>query len=148
MLPAPDTRRVAFGASLRDVKLNSQAANIRTFSEERGTEDDKLIKLAVQEADQLIFLGCAPHKQNLALIRPQQNKLGRCFGTCYLPPPEDRHAKPSMESFAAPTGASFGVAIRSWPRPQSLLGMFEDQTIFEPLTSLQFVAKHGIQWIA
>ena len=74
---------VPFGAKTYNMlDLSSQ---IKTFSEKVSeSENINKIRLAVQEAEIIVFLGFAFHRQNLDLIRPKSNsKVKKIFATAY-----------------------------------------------------------------
>jgi hypothetical protein len=138
--------RVTFGSELYAFNLLEQAMNIRTFSEERGSEEDAEIRAVMAEARQLVFLGCAFHPQNLKLIQPDENKIERAYGTCYMVPSEDKFASPPMETFAIPTARAFYETLANWRRTSPRMTLAERQVNFEPLTCRQLVGKYGGQW--
>jgi hypothetical protein len=141
-----DSNVVGFGAHLDDLDLNRLASNIKTFSEERASGDDDEPKRFIESADQLIFLGCAYHPQNLRLLRPQVRRFRRVYGTCYTPPPGDPngHSSPPLAEFSAPTGRAFSDELGSWPLPNGWTGATE--VTFQSHTSLQMITKYGAQW--
>lgn len=137
----PSRPAVPFGAILAGLDLNGLADNILTFSEERGSEIDARVKQMCSTAEQVIFLGCAYHPQNLKLLKAEVARPRRFYGTCYTPPPQDKLSQPSLESFCAPTRHSFETALQAWPSQGATT------TQFEPLTCRQLVAKYAPLWI-
>lgn len=147
-LGGPDSIR--FGEDWADLDLTQASKTIRTFSEEMASDSYKSARAMVAAASQVIFLGCAPHKQNMVLIRPTEPvAVKRVFGTAYHPAPVDpsANAAPSIDQFAAPTITTFTSMVDAWPRlsnrpPLSLSGVH-----FEPLTSRQLIARYGSGWL-
>lgn len=142
----PGESRVEFGSDPERLWLERQATSIRTFSEERGTTEDQEIKAALRDAAQIVFLGCAFHRQNLRLIEPADTQFEAAYGTCYVPAPQDPAglAVDPMVNFSAPTASAFSAALRSWRTtapPTTAI-------TFAPLTSLQLVTKYGAEWEA
>lgn len=141
---------IRFGEDWEGLDLTQAAKTIRTFSEEMASESYKTARAMVASAFQVIFLGCAPHKQNMVLIRPtEQVSVRKVFGTAYQPAPIDPsgNAAPGIEQFAGPTVATFTAMVDSWPRqphhpPLSMAG-----TSFEPLTNRQLIARYGSAWL-
>lgn len=135
-----------FGQELRRVDLGGVAENILTFSEERGSAVDLEVHEVMAKAEQLIFLGCAYHPQNLRLLRPEWCRFGYAYGTCYMPPPQDPLALsvPSLSEFATPTAMAFEHELRHWSRhPHDSLW----NVVFQSLTAKQLVAKYAAEWI-
>jgi len=139
---------VRFGEKLEVANLESIAANIRTFSEEKRSEEIELVREFVATAERLIFLGCAPHPQNLALLRPPNFRANSVYATMYMPPPRDPEgqATPPMAEFAAPSIEAFIGTIQTWPREGTSSSMPKQWCFVEPLTSRQLVLKYGSQW--
>lgn len=137
-----------YGKKTSRANLKYIAKNIRTFSEERATNEDDQIKTALADATQVIFLGCAFHPQNIRLISPEASWASAVYGTCYVVPPADpnRHATPRLEDFASPTASAFRRAVGYWSHPNG--GKSDRFTAFDPLTCRQMLAKYGSDWRA
>jgi hypothetical protein len=84
-LPWQDLRtHVSFGGRHRNANLIDIANQIRTFSERVEGDDPTLtaIRLEVQEAEQIVFLGFGFHELNMKLLNPETtSKVRRAFGT-------------------------------------------------------------------
>jgi hypothetical protein len=84
-LPWQDSRtNVSFGGVGRNANLMDIAKQIRTFTERVGTDDPTLaeIRLQVQEAEIIVFLGFAFHQLNMQLLTPDvSSNVRRVFGT-------------------------------------------------------------------
>jgi hypothetical protein len=84
-LPWQDPRtNVSFGGVGRNSNLLDIANQIRTFTERVGGSDPTLatIRLQVQEAETIVFLGFAFHELNLELLKPEAaGNVRRVFGT-------------------------------------------------------------------
>lgn len=74
---------VGFGAE--QCNLRKVAAGIRTFSEGlRFDRDRKLIKNAIANADQIVFLGFAFHPLNMEILEVDQpSNISKVFGTTF-----------------------------------------------------------------
>jgi len=67
-----DQPQIAFGDN-EDINLLDIAGNIKTFSEQMDDEDAlDALRTHVAEAETLVFLGFAFHRQNLELIKPPE----------------------------------------------------------------------------
>jgi hypothetical protein len=145
-LGQPPGSSIAFGEEELDSdRLRYFSKYIRTFSERREDGEDLRIKKTISEADQIIFLGCALHRQNFDLLRPVLRNFTDVYGTCYLPAPPDLHSKPSIETFSLPLQEAMRREMLSWPagqRDHSFPNM-----VFEPLTCRQFIQKHKHRWV-
>lgn len=139
---------VRFGASPKRQNLTTLAKFIKTFSEERASNEDETIKSALAEASQVIFLGCALHPQNLRLISPATSWYRSAYGTCYMPPPSDPDgfAAPSMLEYAVPTINQFTDAVSAWRAPSD--AAISRRIEFEPLTARQLMSKYAPAWRA
>lgn len=82
-LPSGMQTGLDFGAS--ELSFRVGARSIRTFMEEIESANAKRIELAMREADKVIFLGCAFHKQNLEVLFPDPEYVSqaRAWGTTY-----------------------------------------------------------------
>ncbi len=140
------SKPVPFGARLEGLNLNELAGNILTFSEERASETDDRVREYVELSEQIIFLGCAYHPQNLALLRPNRSSWNTAYGTCYIVPPEDKMSHPNLDTFSAPTAAAFTKAIQGWPVDNALIQAKQRIPLFEPLTCLQLTEKYRVEW--
>ena len=95
-----DQPKVGFGAEPVVGQLGDLAEQIRTFTE--GTDPQLSEVLAIRnhvaEADKLLFLGFAYHRQNINLLKSEEkfrsNPNARCWGTAYGISDNDR---PSIE---------------------------------------------------
>ena len=144
--PPTQTGVVPFGSELYRVNLNEIAENILTFSEERQSQTDHHLKRITGSSNQIIFLGCAYHSQNLRILEPDTAVFKRAYGTCYNVPPKDpkNFSVPHISEFSAPTADAFERALRRW---RYLLGATGGRVIkFEAHTSAQFIAKYGAEW--
>lgn len=66
---------VPFGTSLQDVDLLHAAKGIKTFSEQVSSDLTlRLIRTAMSNAKQIVFLGFAFHQQNMALLRCEKGE--------------------------------------------------------------------------
>lgn len=79
------SRRFAFGR-IDDLVLASDS--IRTFTEQVADSNELArIRLLVEEATRLVFLGFGFHRQNMELLAPKQLRAAKhVFGTAYLAP--------------------------------------------------------------
>jgi len=138
-------------ASFQPLTLPGQiqhvAAGLRTFSEKRGSGENHPIIEAMHYAERIIFLGCAFHRQNLALIKPRELTAEDIFGTAYIPAPEDplHHSRPSLADFSAPTIASVGNELSSW-YDQMNPNQRSPNLYFHPMTISQMIAHYGFRW--
>lgn len=144
---ARGARHVRFGSNLVGLELQELASNILTFSEERRSETDYAVRELMANASQIVMLGCAFHRQNLELLKPETAKFTHAYGTCYHPPPMDESSVglPTLETYAEPTRRSFEETFQRWARDPSLP---TPQVTFEPLTAKHFIAKHAPLWAA
>jgi len=77
---------VAFGATLNTNGYIQAVQNIRTFTEQVEDEDSLTrIKHAITNAETIIFLGFAYHKQNMEILKPisKERAVNAIFGTAY-----------------------------------------------------------------
>lgn len=135
---------VPFGQSLSGINLSKLAEAIQTFSEERRSEEHSNIDELVGGADRLILLGCHPHPQNLALLKPDTFSASEVFMTAHLAPPADPNQNLSatgMDAFARPTMTALMNVFGNWHSPPSTVQI-------EASTSLQMVSKYGFVWTA
>jgi len=75
---------VPFGAP--DLFVAKAAEGIRTYNEGHPDEDVVRIRKTIDEADKIVFLGCAFHNQNLELLfgeAPTQSRAKTIHGTCF-----------------------------------------------------------------
>jgi hypothetical protein len=143
--PLAGRRGVPFGASTAD--LIDVASNIRTYSEAVSDDELKDAREFLANSAQIVFLGCAYHRQNLDLLQ-SRNRLAfglKIYGTHYVPPPADpdEHATIGMREFLGPalplTAMDIWDAVgASDPRA--------DRVILEPLTSRQLIEMYGPVW--
>lgn len=140
--------KAAYGQELGRVDLIQVSDGIRTFSEEIGSREHAGIKELLMTADRLVFMGCAFHRQNIGLIRPDTNSLSRVDGTMYFPAPQDPdgHATMSMTAFSEPVILELINRISDWPRGPGLARMNPRQFRIEALTNRQLIARHGPEW--
>lgn len=76
---------VAYGQKLQHVNLIEMASTIRTYNEQiDGCCDQAEITRLIQEATNIVFLGFAFHKQNMALLRKPFASNHGSYGTAYL----------------------------------------------------------------
>ncbi len=145
----PLDSKADYGQELDQIDIGSVSDGIRTFSEEIGSQEHADIRALVGQAERLVFLGCAYHRQNLDLIRPTTNKLSRVDGTMYAPPPVDPagHASMSMGAFNEPAITELASRICDWPRALGLGRMNPKQVHVEALSNRQLVARHGTEWV-
>jgi hypothetical protein len=84
-LPWQDPRtHVSFGGVRRNANLIDIANQIRTFTERVEGDDPALatIRLQIQEAEIIVFLGFAFHELNMKLLSPEtSSNVRRVFGT-------------------------------------------------------------------
>ncbi|MFZ4166989.1 hypothetical protein [Brevundimonas sp. NPDC058933] len=145
----PLTSKADFGQKLDWIDIKAVSENIRTFSEEIGSKEHTDIKSLASSASRLVFMGCAYHRQNLDLIRPDTNTLSRVDGTMYSPLPvdPDGHATMSMSAFNEPAISELVSKISDWPRGASLVRMNTRQFRIEALSNRQLIARHGTEWV-
>lgn len=105
----PDRTIMPLGAPEDDerlMRLLPFASKLKTFSESEASPGHEEAKRWIAEAEQIIFLGCAYHPQNLELLgdQPLPGRRPRIYGTYYRPPPTDPggQAQPSMAEFIGP----------------------------------------------
>jgi hypothetical protein len=86
-----DTDGVPFGARLSEIQLLKMTEQIKTFTEQVEDEDSiNAIRLQIQEADTVVFLGFAFHPMNMDLISPEEiSSARRAFSTGYGIPPTE-----------------------------------------------------------
>ncbi len=74
---------ITFGKEIDGVQLLKQTKKIKTYSEQ--TEEQETlneIRAEIQNANTLVFLGMAYHKQNLDLLMPEgETNIRRVYGT-------------------------------------------------------------------
>lgn len=124
-------------------QIEQLARGLRTFSEKRISGEDEPIQLMMANAQRIIFLGCAFHRQNLRLIRPPSIQAESVYGTVYVPAPVDPagHAAPSIYSFSEPTILNLTSVFTEWTN-----GQRRPSTYLDALTCRQLIAKHGTDW--
>ena len=81
---------IAFGAEPTASQLVDLAGQIKTFAEgtDPGSSDIEKTRARVAEAEIVLFLGFAYHRQNLELLSPdaprtREERMARCFGTAW-----------------------------------------------------------------
>ena len=137
-----------FGSELTASRLLAMSKKIRTYTEEVESEAGDEIKSIVSAADRIVFLGCHPHPQNLALLAPRRGmKTTHIYGTVYVPPPGDEHVHPSMADFVEPTRESFRKSMHRWRKGAGGSHVLNDDYIrFEALNCRQLIARYGNEW--
>ncbi|MGQ3016980.1 hypothetical protein [Phenylobacterium sp.] len=144
-LPLRGKPGVPFGAE--GGNLIEVASSIRTYTE--AVSDDELLDARefLARSAQIIFLGCAYHRQNLELLQARHTTAHpvKVYGTLYMPPPPDpgEHAQITMGEFVEParkyTAADLWDAVGEG-------GPARDRVILEPLTSRQLIEMYGPVW--
>ena len=130
-------------------ELADMAAGLKTFSEEHDTAAGEALKDLMDQAQQLIVLGCALHPRNMQLLTPRIANFKSMYATQYVPAPADKseHSKPPITDFAIPAINAFRTALFQWQNKRSDRISFQDVTV-EPLTCVQMVVKYGSSWLA
>lgn len=142
-------RAIPYGQRIDGYPLIEIAQSIRTFSEGMDSESGHEIKDLVASAERLIFLGCAHHPQNMALLAPTKPmRTARFYGTVYTPPPVDLLVQPSMSVFAAPAIAAFERSLKLWRKKagQGSVVLTDANFRIEAATSRQLTARYGSEW--
>lgn len=125
------------------------AGGLRTFSEKLEDGSDQPMRDLVAASKQIVFLGCAYHRQNMSLLEAPSDNFSKIAGTAYFPPPKDPqgHATPSLESFAGPIQDSVKSIMNGWYRPKSPVPL-DVRARFDilPMTSLQLITFLGSRW--
>ncbi len=80
---ANNTNNIPFGADIYQPYLFNLSKNIRTYSEQvADAELVRQISAEVTRAENIVFLGCAYHSQNLSMLRSRSIELTKnIFGT-------------------------------------------------------------------
>lgn len=144
-IPLTTGRGVPFGAE--HIDLAQVASNIRTYSEAVSDAELADARDFLSNSTQIVFLGCAYHRQNLELLQSRNGHTSRLkvYGTHYVPPPEDPdgHAAIGMKEFLGP--AQPFTAMDIWDAVGDGSAR-QDRVILEPLTSRQLIEMYGPVW--
>ncbi len=145
-LPLKGNPGVPFGS--HGANLIEVASNIRTYSEAVSDDELKDAREFLSNSSQVVFLGCAYHRQNLELLQSRHNRSYplKVYGTHYVPPPNDpdNWAAISMRDFLAP--AQPLTAMDIWDAIGDG-GQAKGNVILEPLTSRQLIEMYGPSWV-
>lgn len=143
--PLPGRPGVPFGADR--AALLEVAGNIRTYSEAVSDDELKDAREFLVDSAQIVFLGCAYHRQNLDLLKSRHNRSYplKVYGTHYVPPPGDPDglAAISMKDFLEPS-QSF-TAMDLWDAVGDGSDR-RDRVVLETLTSRQLIEMYGPVW--
>lgn len=133
-----------YGSELHHINLNSIVGNIKTFSEEIGSEEHRQIQELIGGAARIIFLGCAHHPQNIRILRPTRFRATKIYGTVYAPPPvdPDGNSAPAMAEFVRPSIAVLKDVFVSWQEVQPNKSLHAFDCLLEPLTSRQLLNRY------
>lgn len=125
-------------------QIRIMASGIRTFSEKNISGEDEPLKHLLSEADRVIFLGCAFHRQNLDLIWPDHFRADEIYGTVYVPAPEDPagHAKPDIATFSKASIQSLESRMGTW----NIGGRMPVSMMLDAMTCRQLIARYGVRW--
>ncbi len=138
--------RGRYGGEFDVHEIMQRAKGLLTFSESIATDHASQIKNVIRRAETLVFLGCANHGRNMALLRPEDMALfERVYGTYYAPPIPDEYATPAIERYSEPGNRRFRIAIAEWKRADMSLAIVDKMHI-EALTVTQLVQKYGAEW--
>lgn len=142
-------RRVQFGQRPEQASLYEISQSIRTFSEEVDSVSGQMLRNTVRGAERIIFLGCAHHPQNMALLDPfGAPRAQAVYATLYRIPPEDLYIQPSMPDFLIPSILNFRRTIEGWAQhcTTETFHLGPDRIRAEALTSRQMIARYGAEW--
>ena len=136
---------VRFAPIADPAHIPALAEGLRTFSEKQGPGEAFPIKHMVSRADRVIFLGCAFHRQNMELIRPDELYASEVYGTVYIPAPVDPagYATPNIDTFSAPSIIALQSALKGWSHPH--IGK-EMAFYLSAMTCRQLIAQYGVRW--
>jgi hypothetical protein len=143
---------VKFGTDPSPEVICAIADRLRTFSEGVESENGQAIKEMVAGAERIIFLGCAHHPQNMALLNPATRICAKnAYGTVYAPPPADPkgNVSPPMAEFLQPAIDSFVQDLLLWKAPEEEVEtgpLLRHACRVEAATSRQLVARYGSEW--
>lgn len=126
--------------------VEQDAQGIRTFSESVASDDDERIKAMTATAERVVVLGCALHRQNMALLKPRFSRLVDAYATVYLVPPHDEHARPSMTDFCEPILSDFKDHMLGWHDQDLVLRRSNFRSHARTMNNRQLIAHFGNRW--
>lgn len=94
--------RLAFGSEINSEELIAVADSLKTYTERvEDSEELGRIKGRILDADKMVFLGFAFHRQNMKLLKPNSDLFARrVYGTAYkFAPTEQELAHNQIASF-------------------------------------------------
>lgn len=131
---SPDNA-VVFGAQLRMDRLLAATELIKTYTEQAHDEQDRLgWQASIAQCDQLIFLGFAFHRQNVEILKSQEQRreLPAVLSTAYKVSPSD------MEVFEGRVNSMLGPPRRTPPSTRLRTIEFVDGKCAE------LIKQHGL----
>lgn len=132
----------------RLMRLQPFAARLKTYSESEASAGHDEAKEWINEAKQIIFLGCAYHLQNLDLLAGAQHmtRLPRIYGTYYRPPAFDVNVNITMEEFIQPNLQPLSMRLRDRLCGRSITAEHPHGPKLHGLTCRQLVDMYDHSW--
>lgn len=136
---------VPFGQPINQVDLRIASTGIETYSERRRDPKElDPMREWIQGSRHVIFLGAAPHEQNLELLRtPRRGVMMpsmQGWVTCLKAVPPNGPRIPVGE-FSAPEGEVFNLELWNWQSQEKAR-----PTIAQALTCHQMASMYAARW--